>query len=38
MIWKRFIRAWTEKSIKLVDCVKATNLSKTTFYRIKKGL
>ena len=35
---KRFIKAWIEKSIKLVDCIKATNLSKTTLYRIKKGL
>lgn len=33
---ERYIKAWLDKSIKLSDCIKFTELSRTTLYRIKK--
>lgn len=32
----RYIKAWLDKSIKLADCIKFTELSRATLYRIKK--
>lgn len=32
---ERYIKAWLDKSIKLSDCIKFTNLSRATLYRIK---
>jgi DNA invertase Pin-like site-specific DNA recombinase len=34
---ERHIDAWISKSIKLADCIKLTELSKATLYRIKSG-
>ncbi len=31
----RYINAWLDKRIKLADCIKATQLSRATLYRIK---
>jgi hypothetical protein len=34
---ERHIDAWINKSIKLADCIKLTDLSKATLYRIKRA-
>lgn len=34
---ERYIKAWLNKSIKLADCIKFTNLSRATLYRIKEN-
>lgn len=33
---ERYIKAWLNKNIKLADCIKFTELSRATLYRIKK--
>ena len=35
---KRYIKAWIDKSIKLRDCIKLTELSSATLYRIKQNM
>lgn len=34
---ERYIKAWLSKNIKLADCIKFTNLSRATLYRIKEN-
>lgn len=34
----RFIKSWIAKSIKLSDCIKITELSVSTLYRIKRSI
>ena len=35
---KRYIKDWIDKSIKLRDCIKLTELSSATLYRIKQNM